>query len=97
MIEVPESILNELCMKSNIENNNKLKYLGAGKEYSDGIVYTFKDNKGQLKVLKILAVEVEDKDGLQKFEERIKFSNFVGLNGVDLTYPETNLSMNLYE
>lgn len=95
MIKIPDNILSELCGKFGV-SAGKLRYLGGGREDSDGTAYTYqKDEKTY--VLKILAIPKKEVDGTRRLEERIKFAGFLGENGIDLAYPKVNSNGNLYE
>ena len=85
MITVESHVLENLCKQIDI-SADKLTYLGGGREDSDGIVYTYEEN-GKKKVLKILGMELEKKRELSAFEERAKFTNYLGECGVNMSYP----------
>ena len=95
MIKIPDNVLAELCCKFGTDKE-KIKYLGGGREDSDGIVFTYPENE-KISVLKILAIPIQETEGLSRLEERIKFANFLGQNDVDLAYPNLNATGNLYE
>lgn len=94
MIAVEKHVLESLCKKIGT-SIDQITYLGGGREDSDGIVYTYFEN-GKKKVLKILALELEKKRDLSAFEERVKFTNYLGENGVSISYPLLIHSEHLY-
>jgi Ser/Thr protein kinase RdoA (MazF antagonist) len=94
LIRVPEHILSALSAGYQVQPAD-LFYLGGGRIDSDGIVYTFiRDH--QTFVLKILALRWDDKDGLARLEERIKFVHFLGDHGAPIINPRTCLDGSLY-
>jgi Ser/Thr protein kinase RdoA (MazF antagonist) len=94
MIKVPSNVLKKLCLAYQTTDAD-ITYLGGGREDSDGIAYTYylKDKK---MVLKILEMEKPAEQGLQILEERLKFVNFIGSQGIDIAYPVKNSSHELY-
>lgn len=95
MIKIPDDVLAALCCKFGT-SAEKIKYLGGGREDSDGTVFMYPESE-KISVLKILAIPIQEADGLSRLEERIKFANFLGQNDIDLAYPELNAAGNLYE
>jgi Ser/Thr protein kinase RdoA (MazF antagonist) len=95
MIKVTEKVMAELCDKLSIDVK-ELKFLGGGREDSDGTLYTYNSNGGKM-VLKILAIPENQVDKLASFEVRVRFANHLGENGIKLAYPLKNRNGNLYE
>ena len=95
MIKITDKAKIELCEKLSIDLQG-LTYLGGGREDSDGTVYTY-DEGARKKVLKILAIPEAEKEKLRNLEVRIKYANYLGENGIKLTYPLCNKNGNLYE
>jgi Ser/Thr protein kinase RdoA (MazF antagonist) len=83
-----------MCLAYQTTNDN-ITYLGGGREDSDGIAYSYylKDKK---MVLKILAMDKPAEADLQALEERLKFVNFLGSQGIAIAYPVENDSRELY-
>jgi Ser/Thr protein kinase RdoA (MazF antagonist) len=95
MIKVSEKAFSQLCHSYDIKGEN-LSFLGGGREDSDGIAYVY-DNKGQKKVLKILAFHKPCTKELTAMDERLKFIQYLGEGGIDIAYPEENENHRLYE
>jgi hypothetical protein len=85
MIPVPESIQASLAIHFSLSPGLMVQ-LGGGREDSDGIAYTCPTPAGEV-VLKILAIPASDPDGLARIEERLRFVQFLGQQGVDIVYP----------
>lgn len=95
MIKIPDNVFVEICCKFGT-SKEKIKYLGGGREDSDGTVFTYQENE-EINVLKILAIPIQETEGLHRLEERIKYANFLGKNDIKLAYPKINATGNLYE
>lgn len=95
MIKVSTDALSHLCHSYGIKEEG-LTFLGGGREDSDGIAYTYYD-KGQRKVLKILAVDKPGTEDLMALDERLKFIHFLGESGIDIAGPEENEEHRLYD
>lgn len=95
MIKVTKNAMAEICDKLSIYEK-ELKFLGGGREDSDGIVYTYDANNSKM-VLKILAIPENQFDKLRSLEARIRYANYLGKNGIKIAYPIRNKNGNLYE
>ena len=82
MIRVPQQVLRQLSAQFGASAES-LKYLGGGREDSDGIAYTYPAPQG-LQVLKVLALPPEDGGALSLLEQRIAFSHYMAQCGVPL-------------
>ncbi|MCX7773727.1 MAG: phosphotransferase [Clostridia bacterium] len=96
MIQVPEEIVSQLAHAFGT-TRKELAYLGGGKEFSDGIVYSFtKDGKAY--ALKILGMEGEKREiGLKEASERLEFVHFCGEQGVPIVHPIRNPEGHIFE
>lgn len=95
MITVTSKALTELCNKLSIKEK-ELVFIGGGREDSDGILYSYDLGKEKI-VIKILAFPEHEQDKLTSFETRVKFANYLGENGINLSYPILNQNGNIYE
>jgi Ser/Thr protein kinase RdoA (MazF antagonist) len=94
MIKVPSNVLATLCLAYQTTATD-ITYLGGGREDSDGIAYTFYLNDKKM-VLKILAMDKPAEADLQALEERLKFINYLGSQGIDIAFPVENCLHELY-
>ncbi|SDN89978.1 phosphotransferase enzyme family protein [Acetanaerobacterium elongatum] len=94
MITIPNNVLTNLCDKLSVPAKS-LKFLGGGREDSDGTVFTFGSNP--LKVLKVLALPLSDTLSLAKLDDRLNFAHFVGESGIQVACPIKNKNGTLYE
>jgi len=95
MIKITEKAMTEICGKLSIDKD-ALVFLGGGQEFSDGSLYTYISNNKKM-VLKILAIPENETEQLRSFEERVRFANYLGENGIKIVYPVRNQNGNLYE
>lgn len=95
MIKVPEPALSYLCHSYEIKPEN-LKYLGGGREDSDGIAYVYQD-KGGKKVFKVLSIKKPGIIDLPALDQRLKFIHYLGENGIDIAFPKETKNHRLYE
>jgi Ser/Thr protein kinase RdoA (MazF antagonist) len=94
MIKVPAKVLTQLCHTYGIKDTD-LTFLGGGREDSDGIAYTY-DVPGQKKVLKILSANKPGIADIQALDERLSFIHYLGVNGIDIAFPEEIEEHKLY-
>jgi len=94
MIKVPSNVLALLCLAYQTTDTD-ITYLGGGREDSDGIAYSYYLNDKKM-VLKILVMDKPGQADLEALEERLKFVNFLGSQGIDIAYPVENSSHKLY-
>ncbi len=94
MIEVPSNVLAQMCLTYQTTAAD-LTYLGGGREDSDGIAYSY-DRNGRKMVLKLLAMDKPAEADLKGLEERLKFVNFLGSQGIAIAYPVESSSHELY-
>jgi Ser/Thr protein kinase RdoA (MazF antagonist) len=89
MKRVPESVKKELCVRFRGDPSS-LRFLGGGRDWSDGVLFTFtpaSDAAPTEMVLKILEFRKEDTEGLARAEDRIRLVRGFGQNGARIVLP----------
>ncbi|NSW53924.1 MAG: phosphotransferase [Anaerolineae bacterium] len=88
MIAVPEQVVNALAQVYGLAQGT-LVYFAGGREDSDGVIYHVQgDDSAPL--VKILALQADDRAAAAVLEERLRFVHFVGERGVRIVYPLPN-------
>jgi amicoumacin kinase len=96
LIPVPEIILEKLSRAFGAQAS-ALSYFSGGREESDGVIYAYPYQQRR-RLLKIMAVPQEkEQNGLFQLEERMRFAQFAGENGVRMVYPQLSSQRRLYE
>ncbi len=83
MIQLENKICNELAGRFGVGFED-LKYLGGGREDSDGIVYTFEKNQKK-QVLKICVKENQRE--VERVKMKLEFARYLGESGVPVVFP----------
>lgn len=94
MIPIPDAIRAHLAARF-AADPARMARLGGGGEESDGVVFTFPDGD-TTRLLKILALP-DDGSALACFEERLRFTRFLGERGAPVVFSLPSLSGALYE
>lgn len=97
MIKLGETALNSLLSPYGLDNA-LVEYLGGGREDSDGICYSFRQD-GRPMAVKILAWKEPEDDfrwTRSRFEERIAFAFFLGEGGAPAVCPVKDREGMLY-
>lgn len=95
MKKVAKTALCALCNAYGVSEDS-IKFLGGGREDSDGIAYTY-DFEGERRVLKILSLPLDKKEELIALDDRIEFAYFLHENGIKIAAPHMNMRNRLYE
>lgn len=95
MMQIPANAMNHITGAYGTHPGH-LKYLGGGAEWSDGIVYEYRDGDTD-KALKFMLFPGDDTTGLEKLSERLQFVHYLGENDVSIVYPKFSQNGNLYE
>ncbi len=97
MIKLEETTLNSLLSPYGL-SNTMVKYLGGGREDSDGVCYSFQRD-GRPMVVKILAWKEPEDDfswTRRRYEERIAFAFYLGESGAPAVCPIKDMDGLLY-
>lgn len=96
MIPVPQAVLESLAESYGTVASNLSQFAG-GREESDGVIYAY-PYQDKRRLLKIMAISAHDqRGGLFRLEERLRFMRFLGENGAPIAYPRLSPDSNLYE
>jgi Ser/Thr protein kinase RdoA (MazF antagonist) len=96
VIPVPQSVL-EWLAGSIGTTSASLSHFAGGREDNDGVIYAYPYKNGR-RLLKIMALPAqEQRSGLFRLEERLRFMRFLGENGAPIAFPLPSLQGNLYE
>lgn len=74
----------------------RLTFLGGGQDWSDGTLFTAPGEVGEV-VLKVLDFPAEDREALDRAEDRIRFVRFFGDRGCRIVTPLADESGNLFQ
>ena len=95
MRSLPSTVIAELSPRFGV-SPEALRFLGGGKEWSDGSLYTFRARDGD-RVLKFLCFPEADGEGLERAEDRIRCVRFFGERGCRIVTPEPSAEGALFQ
>jgi amicoumacin kinase len=96
VIPVPEAVVRGFSEVYGVLPGNFERFAG-GMEESDGILYAYQHARVK-RLLKVLAVpEEQRRQGLLRFDERLKFMHYLGEHGAHIAYPLPSPQGALYE
>jgi Ser/Thr protein kinase RdoA (MazF antagonist) len=96
MIPVPQFVLESLAGSFGTTDAH-LGHFAGGRQENDGVIYSYPYHTGQ-RLLKIIAFPAqEQRSGLFRLEERLRFMRFLGENGAPIAFPLLSPQDNLYE
>jgi Ser/Thr protein kinase RdoA (MazF antagonist) len=96
---VPESIKHDLCLRFG-GTPESLRFLGGGRDWSDGVVFTFTPAAPvapRSKVLKIIEFEPDDAEGLARAGDKVRLVRTFGEQGARIAFPEPSPGGSLFE
>lgn len=96
MIPVPRPVLEALALRYRAAPDT-LAHFGGGRPESDGIVYAYPSGEGR-RMLKVIAIPLEGASrAMRCFDERLRFTHYLGTHGARIAHPLPSPAGNLYE